>query len=133
MLHICFFNRSQTKMFYLVCAAWLNLSSAWDLQLSQVMGEGLGFFNIGWKILIQINKDVFFLHLTMLLMKMCYLYFSILKHYFYYAHRSTVNSIKLSAATILGYDNQHISETKIFFFFFAIENSIQEVICSFVG
>lgn len=52
---------------------------------------------------------------------------------FYYAHSWTVNSIKPCAATILGYDNQHILETKIFLGFFAIQNSIQEVICSFVG
>lgn len=52
----------------------------------------------------------------MLLMEMCYFYFSISKHYFFYAYRSTVNSIKPRTATILGYDNQHIFETKIFFF-----------------
>lgn len=105
-------------------------------------GRGFGVFfslTLAERYSFKLTKDVFFPHLTMLLMKMCYLYVSILKPYFYNAHRLTVSSNKQRAATILGYDNQHIFETKMIFwglfwvFFFAIQNSIQEVICSFVG
>jgi len=75
------------------------------------------FLTLAERYSFKLTKDVFFPHLKMLQMKMCYLYFSILKHYFYYAYRSTVNSIKPCAATILGYDNQCIFETKILGFF----------------
>lgn len=87
-------------------------------------GRGLGFFlTLAERYSFKLTKDVFFPHLTMLLMKMCYLYISILKHYFYYAHSWTVNSVKPCAATILGYDNQHIFETKLFFFLFLFCNT----------
>lgn len=92
------------------------------------MGEGFFFLNIAWKIFIQINKRCIFPPFNNALDGNVLLLLFYFETLFFYAYRSTVNSIKPRTATILGYDNQHIFETKIFFLF-ALQNSIQEVIC----
>lgn len=95
--------------------AEFKLCMGFAAKLSNGRGFGFFFLTLAERYSFKLTKDVFFPHLTMLLMKMCYLYVSILKPYFYNAHRLTASSNKPCAATILGYDNQRIFETKMIF------------------